>query len=168
MLSPTPPGHWVSILLQIFARDAVPVDRQAELLAMLGMAIADGFIQCWRSKYEHDLLRPVTYIRRVIDPKWQPLLITPPFPEYPSGHSTQTGAAAAVLDGLLGADFVFDDATHEDDGLGVRAFTGFWQAAEEAAISRLYGGIHFRGANENGLAQGRCVGEHILRIKTRV
>ena len=167
MLSPTPPGHWVSILLQIFERDATPVDRQAELLAMLGMAIADGFIQCWRSKYEHDLLRPVTYIRRVIDPKWEPLLNTPPFPEYPSGHSTQTGAAATVLEGLLGKNFAFDDATHEDDGLAQRHFNTIWEAAEEAALSRLYGGIHFRAANENGLLQGKCVGEHILGLKTR-
>lgn len=167
MLSPTPPGHWVAILLQIFARDATPVDRQAELLAMLGMGIADGFIQCWRSKYEHDLVRPVTYIRRVIDPNWEPLLITPPFPEYPSGHSTQTGAAAAVLEGLMGPNFAFDDATHEEDGLGVRSFSSFWQAAEEAALSRLYGGIHFRAANENGLAQGRCVAQHILGLQTR-
>lgn len=167
MLSPTPPGHWVSILLQIFARDAMPVDRQAELLAMLGMAISDGFVQCWRSKYEHDLIRPVSYIRRVIDPKWEPLLITPPFPEYPSGHSTQTGAAAAVLEGLWGTDFAFDDATHEDDGLPVRSFSSFWQAAEEAAVSRIYGGIHFRAACDNGLVQGRCVAGYILGLKTR-
>lgn len=168
MMSPTPPGHWVSILLQIFERDALPLDRQAELLAMLGMAISDGFVQCWRSKYEHDLLRPVTYIRRGIDPKWEPLLITPPFPEYPSGHSTQTGAAAAVLEGLMGEGFAFDDATHEDDGLPVRSFLSFWAAAEEAAVSRLYGGIHFRAANVNGLAQGRCIAGHVLGLKTRV
>lgn len=167
MLSPTPPGHWVSILLQLFERDGVPVDRQAELLAMLGMAIADGFIQCWRSKFEYDLLRPVTYIRRVIDKKWEPLLITPPFPEYPSGHSTQTGAAATVLEGMLGQNFGFDDATHEADGLPVRHFNSIWEAAEEAAMSRMYGGIHFRAANENGLAQGKCVGAHVLGLKTR-
>ena len=167
MMSPTPPGHWVSIVLGIFDRDATPVDRQAEVLALLGMAIADGFIQCWRSKFEHDLLRPVTYIRRVIDPAWEPMLITPPFPEYPSGHSTQSGAAAAVLEGLYGPGFAFDDATHEADGLPVRSFASFREAAEEAALSRLYGGIHFPSANINGLAQGVCVGEHVLRVKTR-
>jgi hypothetical protein len=167
MMSPTPPGHWVSIMLDIFDRDAPPVDRRAEVLALLGMAISDGFIQNWRSKYEHDLLRPVTYIRRVIDPDWEPMLITPPFPEYPSGHSTQSGAAAGVLEGLYGPGFAFDDHTHEEDGLGVRSFAGFWQAAEEAAMSRLYGGIHYPMANENGLAQGACVGGHVLRLKTR-
>jgi membrane-associated phospholipid phosphatase len=134
---------------------------------MLGMAISDGFIQNWRSKYEHDLLRPVTYIRRVIDPDWEPMLITPPFPEYPSGHSTQSGAAAGVLEGLYGPGFAFDDHTHEEDGLGVRSFAGFREAAEEAAMSRLYGGIHYPMANENGLAQGVCVAGHILGLKTR-
>jgi membrane-associated phospholipid phosphatase len=167
MMSPTPPGHWVSIMLDIFDRDGPPVERRAEVLALLGMAISDGFIQNWRSKYEHDLLRPVTYIRRVIDPDWEPMLITPPFPEYPSGHSTQSGAAAGVLEGLYGPGFAFDDHTHEEDGLGVRSFAGFWQAAEEAAISRLYGGIHYPMANENGLAQGACVAGHILKLKTR-
>lgn len=167
MLSPTPPGHWVSIMLGIFARDATPAARQAEVLAMLGMAISDGFVQCWRSKYEHDLLRPVTYIRRVIDPAWEPLLNTPPFPEYPSGHATQSGAAAAVLESLYGPGFAFEDATHEDDGLAARTFSGFWQAAEEAAASRLYGGIHFPAANRFGLQQGRCVADHVLRLQTR-
>ena len=95
------------------------------------------------------------------------MLNTPPFPEYPSGHSTQTGAAATVLEGLLGKNFAFDDATHEDDGLAQRHFNTIWEAAEEAALSRLYGGIHFRAANENGLLQGKCVGEHILGPKTR-
>ena len=167
MLSPTPPGHWVSIMLQIFDRDGTPVDRQAEVLAVLGMAISDGFVQCWRSKFEYDLVRPATYIRRVIDPKWEPLLITPPFPEYPSGHSTQSGAAAGVLETLYGPGFAFDDATHEDDGIAPRHFAGFWEAAEEAAISRLYGGIHFPSANKNGLEQGRCIAGHVMGLKTR-
>jgi membrane-associated phospholipid phosphatase len=167
MLSPTPPGHWVSIALQIFERDGTPLSLQAETLALLGMAIADGFIACWRTKYEVDLLRPVTYIRRVIDPKWEPLLNTPPFPEYPSGHSSQSGAAAGVMSALYGASFAFTDATHEDDGLAPREFASFQAAAEEAAISRLYGGIHFRPGIEMGLAQGACVAEHVLKVITR-
>ena len=94
MLSPTPPGHWVSILLDVLEEEKADADRSAEALARLGVTLADAFIACWNAKFEYDLLRPVTYIRRVIDPKWETLLITPPFPEYPSGHSTQSGAAA--------------------------------------------------------------------------
>src|SRR5690606_1642566 len=87
MLSPTPPGHWISIALQILARDKTGIVPSAEILARLGIAVSDSFIACWDSKYQYDLLRPVTYIRRMMDPAFQPLLITPPFPEYPSGHS---------------------------------------------------------------------------------
>lgn len=168
MLSPTPPGHWISIAWGIIERDALPVEVSAALMARLGVAIADSFIACWQSKFEYDLLRPVTYIRRVIDPAWTPMLITPPFPEYPSGHSTQSGAAATVLSAAFGTDFAFEDATHVDDGLPVRAYPDFWTAAQEAGISRLYGGIHFRAAIERGLDQGRCVGAHAAALMTGV
>ena len=166
MLSPTPPGHWISILTEVAARDALPLDRFADALARLGMAVADAFITCWRVKFEFKLLRPITYIRRLIDPKWETLLITPPFPEYPSGHSSQSGAAYAVLEAIFGTGFAFDDATHEADGLPVRSFPSFKAAAEEAAISRLYGGIHFRAAIENGLKQGECVAGFVNGLKT--
>lgn len=166
MLSPTPPGHWIGIALEALAAQQADIARSVDVLARVGVAIADGFIACWDSKFEYDLLRPVTYIRRVIDKSWEPLLITPPFPEYPSGHSSQSGAAALVLDAALGSGFAFDDATHARDGLKPRHFVGFWAAAEEAAISRLYGGIHFRAACAQGLVQGRCVGEKVNALKT--
>lgn len=167
MLSPTPPGHWISIVLQIADRDNMDVLRTADILARLGVAVADAFIGCWWAKYKYDLIRPVTYIRRVIDPKWEPLLITPPFPEYPSGHSTQSGAAAAVLTGFFGAGFAFSDATHVDDAIPARDYPDFDTAAEEAAASRLYGGIHFPAANKNGLEQGRCIGAFAAQLKTK-
>lgn len=167
MLSPTPPGHWMSIALDIMERDGMALERRVDVLARLGIAIADSFIGCWNSKFQYDLLRPVTYIRRVIDPKFEPLLITPPFPEYPSGHSTQSGAAAAVLTEAFGENFAFADRTHEREGLGVRSYPDFWTAANEAGISRLYGGIHFRAAIERGLDQGRCVGAHVAALRTR-
>lgn len=167
MLSPTPPGHWMSIALDIMERDGMPLERRVDVLARLGIAIADSFIGCWNSKFQYDLLRPVTYIRRVIDPKFEPLLITPPFPEYPSGHSTQSGAAAAVLTDAFGENFAFADRTHEREGLGIRSYPDFWTAANEAGISRLYGGIHFRAAIERGLDQGRCVGAHVAALRTR-
>lgn len=166
MLSPTPPGHWVSIAMQILQRDQADLIQSLDVLARVGMAVADGFIACWQAKYEYDLLRPVTYIKRLIDKTWEPMLITPPFPEYPSGHSTQSGAAAAVLTALFGENFGFDDATHVDDNIPARHFDSFYAAADEAAISRLYGGIHFRSAVMRGLDQGRCVGGHVNALKT--
>ncbi len=167
MLSSTPPGHWITIALQILDRDLAPIERRAEVLALLGVAVADSFIGCWQTKYEYDLLRPITYIRRVIDPKWEPILNTPPFPEYPSGHSTQSGAASAVLTALYGENFAFEDATHTDDGLPARNYPSFDAAAREAALSRLYGGIHFRAAIDRGLEQGACIGAYAAKLKTR-
>lgn len=166
MLSPTPPGHWISIALQIAEARGENAWQISQTLALLGMAMADAVIACWDAKYRFNLLRPVTYIQRLIDPAWQPLLPTPPFPEYPSGHSVQSGAAEAVLTHLYGENFAFTDATHVDDGLPARSFPSFRAAAEEAAISRLYGGIHFRSAIDLGLEMGRCVGAQTLRLKT--
>ena len=167
MLSSTPPGHWISIALQISNRDHQPIEQTVDVLARLGVSTADAFISAWNTKYQYDLLRPVTYIRRTMDPKWESMLTTPPFPEYPSGHSAQSGAAAAVLTGLFGENFAFEDDAHADDGLPARSFPSFWAAAEEAGLSRLYGGIHFRDAIENGLDQGRCVGAFTVALKTR-
>jgi membrane-associated phospholipid phosphatase len=162
MLSPTPAGHWVAIALGVL--EGADAARHAQVLALLGAAQADAFIVCWREKFAYDLLRPVTYIRRHIDPEWEPLLITPPFPEYPSGHSTQSAAAAEVLTALFGEDFAFEDRTHVDDGLPARRFPSFRAAAAEAAVSRLYGGIHYPFGNDAGLAQGACVGAWAARL----
>lgn len=167
MLSPTPPGHWVVIALKVLDEQKASAAEHADLLARLGISLADAFIGCWHSKFEYDLLRPVTYIKRVIDPKWEPVLITPPFPEYPSGHSTQSGAAATVLTAFFGENFAFTDNTHEKDKLPNRSFNSFWDAANEAGMSRLYGGIHFRAAIERGLEQGRCIGEKAVALRTR-
>ena len=166
MLSPTPPGHWESITLQILQRDDVDLARSLDALARVSIAVADGFIACWVTKFQYDLVRPVTYIKLVIDKTWEPLLITPPFPEYPSGHSTQSGAAAGVLTAVFGENFAFDDATHIDEGIAARSYPSFMAAAEEAAISRLYGGIHFRAAIDRGLDQGLCVAGHVNALKT--
>ncbi|NCO86352.1 MAG: vanadium-dependent haloperoxidase [Rhodobacterales bacterium] len=166
MLSPTPAGHWISIALGIIARDGIEARAAADLLARLGVVMGDAFIACWHSKYVYDLVRPVTYIHRNIDPDWQPVLLTPPFPEYPSGHSTQSGAAAAMLTDWFGEGFAFDDATHVDDGLPLRSYPDFMTAAREAALSRLYGGIHYRSAIDNGVAQGICVAQYTNALRT--
>ena len=115
----------------------------------------------------YNLLRPVTYIQAFIDADWLPILVTPPFPEYTSGHSVQSGAAAQVLTDLFGRRFAFVDRTHEDRGLPARSFVSFFQAAREAAISRLYGGIHYRPAIVRGLEQGRCVGQAVSSLEFR-
>jgi PAP2 superfamily len=167
MLSVTPPGHWIEIAWQIVERDRVPLPKAVDVLARLGIAEADAFIGCWRAKYQYDLLRPLTYIRRVIDPKWEPLLNTPPFPEYPSGHSTQSAAAAAVLTSVFGDNFAFRDETGKADGLAPRSFASFAAAANEAGLSRLFGGIHFRAAIEQGAAQGRCIAAYALALRTQ-
>jgi membrane-associated phospholipid phosphatase len=167
MLSVTPPGHWVSIALQILEKQNAEIDQTADVLARLTIAEADAFIGCWNAKFKYDLLRPLTYIRRVIDPKWESFINTPPFPEYPSGHSTQSGAAALVLTQAFGENFAFTDETGSKDGLKPRTFKSFAAAAEEAGISRLYGGIHYRAAIENGLVQGRCIGTFATALKTR-
>jgi hypothetical protein len=166
--TPTPPGHSVSILTQVLrARDATLADA-AEAYARLGIAICDAFIACWRVKYVHNLIRPITYIRRHIDPAWgDPLPVTtPPFPEYTSGHSIQSAAAATVLTSLFGP-VAFTDHSHDERGLAPRSFGSFDEFAEEAAISRLYGGIHYRAAIVRGLSQGRCVGEAVAALPLR-
>lgn len=167
MLSPTPPGHWITIArIVLDDRDADAITR-TDTLARLGIGLNDALIACWDAKFAFDLLRPVTYIRAHIDPDFTPILITPPFPEYPSGHSTLSGAAAEVLTALLGAEVGFVDTTHEDDGLPARSFASFRAAAAEAGISRLYGGIHFPAAIDRGLDQGRCVAGWTNALVTR-
>jgi membrane-associated phospholipid phosphatase len=133
----------------------------AEAYARMGIAVSDAFIGCWKAKYVFNLIRPVTYIQNLIDEDWMPIVNTPPFPEYPSGHSVQTGAAASVLAGLFSEDYHFVDYTHDDLGLASRPFTSFTEMADEAALSRLYGGIHYRSAIELGLEQGSCIGQRV-------
>jgi PAP2 superfamily len=165
MLTVTPPGHWVSIAWQIIVADKIDLRKTVDVLARLGIAEADAFIGCWQRKFQFDQLRPVTYIRKLIDPKWDALLITPPFPEYPSGHSVISGAAATVMAFEFGEHYAFTDATGSRDGLAKRKFENFAAAANEAGISRLYGGIHFRAAIEDGLAQGRCIGKFATDLR---
>jgi hypothetical protein len=162
----TPPGHSIAITGQLLREDDASLAAAAEAYVKAGTAVADAFIACWRAKYQVNLLRPVTYIQAHIDPGWggtdTPLPVTtPPFPEYPSGHSVQMGAVAEVLTDLFGDDRAFTDHTHDERGLPARSFPSIRAAAAEAALSRLYGGIHFRPAIDDGLAQGRCIG-HIV------
>jgi hypothetical protein len=166
MLSWTPPGHWIAIAAQELEAEGADAERRVEVLARLSVAMADAFIGCWHEKFRWNLVRPVSFIRAHLDPSFEPLLVTPPFPEYPSGHSVQSAAAAAVLTAAFGEDHAFEDRTHEDEGLPPRSFPSFEAAAHEAAASRLYGGIHFRSAVENGFLMGGCIGAHAVALDT--
>ncbi|MEZ4671650.1 MAG: vanadium-dependent haloperoxidase [Anaerolineae bacterium] len=157
----TPAGHWILIANQLTNVLELKLERAAMMYALLGTAVGDAFISAWSLKYQVNLLRPETYIQEYIDPKWQPLIASPGFPEYPSGHSVVSGAAAEVLSGMFGT-VAFADRSGQKHGLAIRSFTSFEAAADEAAISRMYGGIHYRSAIENGLRQGRCVGRNVL------
>lgn len=130
--------------------------------ALIGMTLHDSFVSCWKAKYETHRIRPETVINQHLNPSWKPLLQTPPFPEYTSGHSVISTAAARVLTEFFGENFSFIDSSEVYFGLPERAFSSFNQAASEAAISRLYGGIHFRDAIENGVNQGEKIADHIL------
>ena len=164
----TPHGHWISIATEMIERFDLKLDRTVEMYVLVGIVGADAFISCWDEKYRSNLLRPVTYIDRHIEPNWKPLLNTPPFPEYTSGHSNISGAAAVVLTELFGENVAFVDKFGADRGLPARSFNSFSQAAEEAAISRLYGGIHYPMAVERDMPQGACVaGQLFSRIRTR-
>lgn len=163
----TPPGHSIAITTQVLRQEAASLATAAEAFARVGMAVSDAFVACWHQKYAYNLLRPVTYLRRLVDPDWLPPLVTPPFPEYTSGHSVQSGAAFQVLTDLFGDGYAFADRTHEWRGLAPRSFSSFFEAADEAAISRLYGGIHFRAAIVNGVEQGRCIGRAASALPLR-
>jgi hypothetical protein len=133
------------------------------------VAIADAFIGCWKEKYRSLVVRPVTYVHRVFEAKWNTEVATPPFPEYPSGHATVSGAAAEVLITLLGDSIPFTDSTQVDIGASARSYRNFTHALHEGAISPVYGGIHYMPAVVFGAAQGKCIGQRVLgRLRTRV
>jgi membrane-associated phospholipid phosphatase len=159
--SGTPPGHWIAIASQMVSQRRLSAEEAARLMVLTAAAQADAFIATWGYKYRQNLTRPRTYIRSIIDSTWEPLIPTPPFPEYPSGHAAQSAAAAAVMTALLG-DTPFDDSTSLSIGHPVRRFRSFRAAAEEAGMSRVYGGIHFPFGNTGGRALGECVGAKVV------
>lgn len=154
----SPGAHWIGITKIASKKTNANVEETVNAYTKTSLAIADAFISCWDEKYRSNLIRPETLINQKIDPDWLPILQTPPFPEYTSGHSVVSGAASVILTSLFGDDFYFEDDTELPFGLPVRNFKSFYNASSEAAISRLYGGIHYRAAIENGLKQGKELG----------
>ena len=159
----TPGGHWIGIVKIATKKANADLMETVYVYTKTSVALFDGFISCWDEKYRSNLIRPETLINQYIDDAWAPVLQTPPFPEYSSGHSVVSGAAAEVLTQIYGDDFQFDDDTETAYGLPVRSFDSFRNASSEAALSRLYGGIHYRAAIEEGLKQGRQLGQFVAQ-----
>ncbi len=159
----TPGAHWMGIT-EIACKDTeASFNETVHAYTKSSIAMFDAFISCWDEKYRSNLIRPETLINQYIDENWKPILQTPPFPEYVSGHSVVSGAAATVLTDIFGDNFSFMDDTELPFGLPVRGFDSFNKAAEEAAVSRLYGGIHYRAAIDEGLTQGQNVGRWVIQ-----
>lgn len=164
----SPGGHWIGIAGIVSRKAGADMLQTTRAYALTSIALADGFISCWDEKYRSNLVRPETYINEYLDESWKPTLQTPPFPEYTSGHSVISTAAAEALTSIFGPSFEFRDSSEMDFGLPVRTFKSFKEASSEAAISRLYGGIHYRPAIENGVKQGEKVGKLVVeRLKTQ-
>jgi len=159
----TPGGHWMGIAGLAARKAGADFMRSAETYARTAIALADGFLAVWDEKYRSNLIRPESVINQYLDERWEPFLQTPPFPEYTSGHSGISTAAATVLTDEFGDKFAFTDDVEADYGLPPRSFSSFKEASAEAAISRLYGGIHYRMAIEEGIGQGRKVGELVVQ-----
>jgi PAP2 superfamily len=164
----SPGGHWMGITSQVTRQQKADLGQTVEAYLLTSTAIFDGFISCWTEKYRSVRVRPESIINTNVDKDWIPVLQTPPFPEYTSGHSVISAAASVVLTKVLGENIAFPDSTEIPYGLPVRKYTSFHQAAQEASISRFYGGIHFRPALDNGFMQGEKVGNWVVgKIKTR-
>lgn len=162
----SPGAHWLGITGIACQQTKKGFAESLEIHTMVAMGLMDAFITCWDEKFRSNRIRPETAIRQLVDPHWQPLLQTPPFPEYLSGHSVISSASATILSHYFGNQFAYKDSVEVSYGLPARSFTSFRQAAEEAAISRFYGGIHFMDAIEQGMVQGNKVGDQLVRKVT--
>ncbi|MFD2561254.1 vanadium-dependent haloperoxidase [Aquimarina rubra] len=158
----TPGGHWMNICRLASRKEIHTFEEVAYSYTSLSIGIFDAFISCWQTKYATHYIRPVTVIQNEIDPGWFPILSTPNFPEYTSGHSVVSRVAATLLTYRFGENYSFTDTTEVPFGMPPRSFSSFIHASDEAAISRFYGGIHFKPAIYQGIKQGDKVGKHVL------
>ena len=157
----TPGGHWINICKIVSEKSNSNDLESIRTYALVSIALFDSFISCWDEKWKTIVVRPETLINEYIDEDWLPLLQTPPFPEYTSGHSVISRASAVILTKIYGDKFSFDDTSEIEFGLPMRSFNSFIHASDEAAISRLYGGIHYEMAISNGVTQGQEIGDFI-------
>ncbi len=158
----SPGAHWLGITGIACNKANKNFNECMQIYALVSVGLMDAFICCWDEKYRSNRIRPETAIRKYIDPKWAPLLQTPPFPEYLSGHAVISFSSAIILTYFFGDHFSYNDSVEVVYGLSPRPFKSFKEAAGEAAISRFYGGIHFMDAVNNGIKQGTMVGNYVL------
>ena len=159
----SPPAHWMNIVAQITRLRHSDIATTAQAMTYTAIVMEDSKIAVWEAKYMINLIRPVTYIRSYIATDWMPLLVTPPFPEYPSGHSACSMSAAVVLTHLFGDTLSFTDSSLVQYHIAPRHFTSFIQAADEVSESRIYGGIHYRSGVVVGREMGRKIGTHFIK-----
>ena len=159
----SPGAHWMGITGIACRQSNLSLEKTMEINTVVAIGLLDAFICCWDDKYRTNRIRPETAIRMYIDPDWKPLLQTPPFPEYISGHSVISCAAAVILSHYLGDKYSYLDDIEVKYGIPPRRFSSFKQAADQAAMSRFWGGIHFLDAIEKGTLQGRNVGQWVIR-----
>lgn len=158
----TPGGHWMGITKIACQKAKADFAKTVYANTVTSIGLFDAFISCWDEKYRSNIVRPETVINQNIDENWKPLLQTPPFPEYTSGHSVASTCSATLLTSVFGDHFAYTDYTEKDYGLPNRSFKSFAEAAKEASMSRFYGGIHYKAAIENGIAQGKAIGDYIV------
>ena len=158
----SPPGHWMNIVGIAAQKSKADFNATVAAYTETSIALFDGFIACWKSKYVTNTVRPETVINKLIDPAWQPYIQTPPFPGFVSGHSVISAASAEVLTNHFGDNFQYTDTSELEFGIPSRSFKSFRDAAMEASMSRLYGGIHFRCDLEQGNIMGKKLGDFIV------
>lgn len=163
----SPPAHWVNITRQYLLKSNTDFEKSVVAYTAVTTAMFDGLITCWGIKYRENLIRPVTYINRYIDKSWKPLIQTPPFPEYTSGHSTVSGSASAILESLF-PDTAVTDSTEVVFGYEARSFISAAEAGRQASDSRYYGGIHYKFGVDHGFENGNAIGKHVLNRLTKI
>lgn len=159
----SPPGHWMNIVGIAAKKSGADFNKTVAAYTETSIALFDGFIACWKAKYKHSTVRPETVINKLLDPGWQPYIQTPPFPSYVSGHSVISAASAEVMSHHFGDNFAYTDSSEREFGIPDRSFKSFRDAAQEASMSRLYGGIHFRSDLDQGNIVGKKLGEYVVQ-----
>ena len=158
----TTPGHFVNIIKQVLEQSHATLDKAALAYALGGIMVYDASVSCWKTKFQYNLVRPITYIRTVLGyDTWSPLLATPGHPEYSSAHAVVSAANAEALTTVFGDNYHFTDHTYDYLGMAPRSYTSFRAIGEEAGASRLYAGIHYQPSINIGLQQGRTVAQNI-------